>query len=221
MPQRFFCAILVLLVVAVPLRADDGQPQDATAIYDQAFELYLGKSRHAQDYGFGTRYFTPEEDNAIAEAGSTGRLTPEARAALTRAGPLLELIHQASRRPDAQFIEDRSAGYALVLPHLSVMRAFSRLARLEAAVKFADGDVDGAVDAMGTISRMSVHTANDGLAISSLVAASVAMTTDQAIQVALDGAALDPAHAAQLATVLEPLEANDPFRFADSVHGEA
>ncbi|MCA9285187.1 MAG: hypothetical protein KDA22_08245, partial [Phycisphaerales bacterium] len=137
------------------------------------------------------------------------------------AGPLLELIHQASRRPDAQFIEDRSAGYALNLPHLSVMRAFSRLARLEAAVKFADGDVDGAVDAMGAISRMSVHTANDGLAISSLVAASVAMTTDQAVQVALDGAALDPAHAAQLATVLEPLEANDPFRFADSVHGEA
>lgn len=198
-----------------------GQP-DAISLYTQAFNLLKGKSPDGQGNA-GAPLLTADEINEIIDAGSTGRLSPTGRAALSRAQPILDLLRQAARQDTIDFVPDRSAGIATTIPHLSPMRLAARILRTDAAVRLTDGDGEGAASAVGTLYRMTEHVARDDLAISSLVAASMATMAGETTRLAIDSAGLDPADAQRLLADMEALSARhggDPFHFLEAVAGE-
>ena len=86
--------------------------------------------------------------------------TAELRAALARMQPALRLLEQGAARGPADFGTDLSSGYATLLPHLGPMRQLARIARVDAVVRFADGDVGGGTDRLATMYTMGQGVRN-------------------------------------------------------------
>jgi hypothetical protein len=191
---------------------------NAAALYRQAFEA-MGRGRGVPDPASPTE-LTPAEWDAISAVGSPEDLTADARAALAKLRPVLDLARQASALPTCDFEPDRAQGYALLLPHLGLMRSLTRAMRADAMARLADGDVDGAMESFGRMAGLARHSADDRVLISSLVGTAIGTLADDSIQVAMDRGVIDQERAARLLEALSPLSGSDPFRCAEAIAEE-
>ena len=78
-------------------------------------------------------------------------------------------LHQAARRPHAQFPIHYHEGFAAVLPHLRVLRNFSRVSQLKAVALLADDQAEQALAEVLLMIQMSKSIRGDALLISGLV----------------------------------------------------
>ncbi len=78
-------------------------------------------------------------------------------------------LHEAAKRPYAQFPVHYEEGFAAILPHLTLLRKFSRIARLKATAHLADNDPEQALSEGLLIVRFADAARAEPLLISGLV----------------------------------------------------
>jgi len=205
-------------VLGTPCTAADSTPKSAAELYREAFEA-MGRGRSAPDPN-SPAVLSEAEWTAIAAVTTPAELTTEARAALAKLRPVLELARQASALDHCDFEPDRTRGYALLLSHLGPMRGLTRALRAEAMARISTGDIDGAIEVFGSIAGMASHASDDRILISSLVGMAIGALADDSIQVAVDQGLIDQARAQRLLEALEPVSGSDPFRCGDALEGE-
>lgn len=217
-------ASLSLGVPSPRAAAGEPPPTNAAAAYREAITA-LGHSLGAPDpaKAGGTRparLFTDEESSLIADVRDAEQVTPELRAALRKAGPAMDAARRAASLGRCDWGLDRSQGFQTLLPHYAPMREMARLFRAEAAVRMADGDLDGAIASIGALSGVARHASEDRLLLGSLVGSAIGAVADGSIQSALDRGLIDGSKAATLIEALRPLAGTDPFRYVESIEGE-
>ncbi|MBL9140360.1 MAG: hypothetical protein JNK53_00715 [Phycisphaerae bacterium] len=205
-------AVLCLCSVAV------AQSNNAAPGYKQAFQA-LGY----QPYGSpATGLLTAEDQTFIGNLG--GALTQGDRlrldAIMLKVGPAIELLTESSRARKVDWELDRSAGFDLALPHLSVMRNATRLLRARALLASTDVDKGAALETLGTLGRLSAHSGQDKVAISSLVGSAIGSVFVGATDLAIESGAIDKSNAQQLLDAVTPLKRPDPYGYGDAVRGE-
>ena len=127
-------------------------------------------------------------------------------AALSKYGPMLQEITEASRRPYGRFPIRYEDGFAALLPHLNYMRGVARTYRLRALVELSAGQSDAALADVQTILRLADKLNGEPIFISFLVR--VAML-DIATQPIWEGLAAHRWDESQLAALQAPLEEVD------------
>jgi len=171
----------------------------------------------------GPGFFTQDEYEAI-EAWQQGPLEPPRGAALEyfrKAESIAPLIRDLRRTPRFDAGLDFDQGFMLLLPHLSPMREICRVSSHLARRATAAGDVDTAVEWLGTLNEISAHAGQDGTAIGSLVGAAMYQRSDQTMELAIANGLIDVETATNLLDSLSALrEEEDPFHFGACVDGE-
>ena len=164
--------------------------------------------------------FTFEEMEMInAYRSSPGAApSPEVRALLNRAAPIIDNVLRASQRGYSDFGLDYSQGFdLLLLPHLSPMRNIARLVQADSAMRLSDGDGAGAAQRVAALYRMADQAGDDRVLISSLVGRAIFEVADQAAQMGFDRGAFDPASAAVLLKATQAFDQRDPFQSVDAL----
>jgi hypothetical protein len=83
---------------------------------------------------------------------------------------VIELVRRASRLPACHFPHDwNQSVFGFDFPDLAAMRQFARVFRASALQKAMDGQMDGAIEDVGVIFRMSEHMTSDPILITYLV----------------------------------------------------
>lgn len=207
----------IALLVADPPKA----PGDNAATgYAAAMEILLGGPLSKA----GTkeqRLLTPQESQAIMDIASPQDITPEVRAILVKARPMLDLVREAAKRPVCDFDLDRSQGFSMLMPHLAPMRELTRILRAETAMHLADGDAGAAVASLAAVTGLASHAGQDNVLIASLVGSAISANGDGTLQMAIDQGAIDPAQAKAMIATLERLQGTDPFHYASSIDSES
>lgn len=121
-------------------------------------------------------------------------LTPgeleEARKLLKEAKELLRLLREGSRRPRCRFPIDYSRyAFDVLMPHLTQVRAGSRLLSVSACVNLADGKPDAALDDCATALRLAHSVDDEPFLISMLVEVAVTEMALSRLQTVLNEAA--------------------------------
>jgi hypothetical protein len=146
--------------------------------------------------------------------------TPHLREVLSKATPVLNELQRAARMGYADFELDYAQGFELTLPHLSQMRAMTRLASARAQMQLFDGDSAGAAQTISNVYTMSGQLNNDRTLIGSLVGNAIFALSDGVCQAGLDRAAFSPDDAAAMHAALSELNPTDPFEMTEGVFGE-
>jgi len=201
-------AAVLLLLVALPgpfARAQGDQSRNAAAWYQRAFaEL---------------ERFTPEEMELIEQYRSGGATapSPEVRALINRAAPIIDNALRASAQGYSDFGLDYSQGFDLLLPHLGKMRSIARLMQADSMMRLGDGDGAGAAERIAAMYRLADHTGDDHILISSLVSRAVFEVADTSAQMGFDHGAFDPATAMVLLRSTQSFDQRDPFQMLESI----
>lgn len=190
-----------------------GQPK-AIDSYQQAFDWWKANSQGEQ------ATLSPAELLILSD-GLHGSPSAEVRQALAKAAPYIDLLRAGGRTREYGLELDRSKGFALTLQHLSSLRNATRVLRLDAEVRLADGDAAGAVEGLEAIAGFASHSRQDRILVSSLVSGAIIASDDVGLDRALGSGLLTPELAGRLADALEPMRGTDPIGVADSIRGEA
>lgn len=207
--RLLFAICLIACVRGAAAQADSGR--NAAVTYRQAIERY-NQWREA----------SPDQVELlmsyISEDGPG--LTPEVRAALSQARPILELARGGTAAEHCQFPLERDQGMWMLLPHLSGLRGLAKLMKADALVKLNDGDGAGAAANYADLYRMSGHLRDDRILISSLVGNAIFGLADSSTQQAIDQGRLGAAESQAILEGLDRLSLVDPFDYAGAVQGE-
>lgn len=201
---RLAAAIGVVLSAGAALAQGDSS-RNAAAWYQRAFaEL---------------ERFTPEEMELIEAYRSGGGVapSPEVRALINRAAPIIDNVMRASAQGYSDFGLDYSQGFDMLLPHLGKMRSIARLMQAESAMRLSDGDGAGAAERIAALYRLADHTGDDHVLISSLVSRAVFEVADTAAQMGFDHGAFDPASAMVLLRSARAFDQDDPFQSIEAL----
>ncbi|UCD75672.1 MAG: hypothetical protein JSV91_01910 [Phycisphaerales bacterium] len=211
--------IWAVLMSVVSSAAGQWDRRNAATWYRKVVEASGWEYETNSTYPDSVRLLTSEERdllNAYREDPSGGP-SPEVRRVLAKAAPMMEWLHRGSQQRYSDFQLDYSQGFSLLLPHLAPLRNAARVMHADALARLHDGDVNGAVDRIASVYRMSGHVGNDRIIISSLVGGAVFDIADAATQTGLDQTALSPFDSAVLLNALKRLEPVDPFGMIESV----
>ncbi|MDY7109981.1 MAG: hypothetical protein SYC29_15220 [Planctomycetota bacterium] len=147
--------VILLLVFAVLLsgsdhaRADDG---NAATWYRRAIE------RLPRPTGGDWEHVWRYADDP------SGAPSPELRAALAKAGPIIDALRRGARREQVFFDPGGAEGFESLLGPLANIQRAARLLRADALVHLHDGDTTGAADRLAAIYHLSDHLGAYGLA---------------------------------------------------------
>lgn len=201
---RLAAAIGVVLSSGAALAQGDSS-RNAAAWYQRAFaEL---------------ERFTPEEMELIEQYRSGGATTPspEVRALINRAAPIIDNALRASAQGYSDFGLDYSQGFDLLLPHLGKMRSIARLTQADSMMRLGDGDGAGAAERIAAMYRLADHTGDDHILISSLVSRAIFEVADTSAQMGFDHGAFDPASAMVLLRSARAFDQDDPFQSIEAL----
>ena len=126
--------------------------------------------------------------------------------ALSKYGPILHEITEASRRPYCRFPIRYEDSFAALLPHLNHMRSLARAYRLRALVELSAGQSDPALADVQTSLRLADKLNGEPVLISFLVRVAMLDITTQPIW---EGLAAHRWNESQLAALQAPLEKVD------------
>lgn len=201
---RLAAAIGVVLSAGAALAQGDSS-RNAAAWYQRAFaEL---------------ERFTPEEMELIEAYRSGGGVapSPEVRALINRAAPIIDNALRASSQGYSDFGLDYSQGFDMLLPHLGKMRSIARLMQADSMMRLGDGDGAGAAERIAAMYRLADHTGDDHILISSLVSRAIFEVADTSAQMGFDHGAFDPATAMVLLRSTQNFDQRDPFQMLESI----
>lgn len=201
---RLAAAIGVILSSGAALAQGDSS-RNAAAWYQRAFaEL---------------ERFTPEEMELIEAYRSGGAVapSPEVRALINRAAPIIDNVLRASSRGYSDFGLDYSQGFDMILPHLGKMRSIARLMQADSMMRLGDGDGAGAAERIAAMYRLADHTGDDHILISSLVSRAIFEVADTSAQMGFDHGAFDPASAMVLLRSARAFDQDDPFQSIEAL----
>lgn len=201
---RLAAAIGVVLSSGAALAQGDSS-RNAAAWYQRAFaEL---------------ERFTPEEMELIEQYRSGGATapSPEVRALINRAAPIIDNALRASAQGYSDFGLDYSQGFDLLLPHLGKMRSIARLMQADSMMRLGDGDGAGAAERIAAMYRLADHTGDDHILISSLVSRAIFEVADTSAQMGFDHGAFDPASAMVLLRSARAFDQDDPFQSIEAL----
>lgn len=201
---RLAAAIGVVLSAGAALAQGDSS-RNAAAWYQRAFaEL---------------ERFTPEEMELIEAYRSGGGVapSPEVRALINRAAPIIDNALRASSQGYSDFGLDYSQGFDMLLPHLGKMRSIARLMQADSMMRLGDGDGAGAAERIAAMYRLADHTGDDHILISSLVSRAVFEVADTSAQMGFDHGAFDPATAMVLLRSARAFDQDDPFQSIEAL----
>ncbi len=116
---------------------------------------------------------------------------------------------------------DKSQGFRLVLPHLSGLRAVSNAMGFLASDAARRGDSTAMLAYLETQRELTMHTARDGLTISSLVAMVESRGVREALELAIDAGSLDRESAAKALEIARELGDGDNYGLADAMRAES
>lgn len=201
---RLAAAIGVVLSAGAALAQGDSS-RNAAAWYQRAFaEL---------------ERFTPEEMELIEAYRSGGGVapSPEVRALINRAAPIIDNALRASSQGYSGFGLDYSQGFDMLLPHLGKMRSIARLMQADSMMRLGDGDGAGAAERIAAMYRLADHTGDDHILISSLVSRAIFEVADTSAQMGFDHGAFDPATAMVLLRSARAFDQDDPFQSIEAL----
>ncbi|NCF39919.1 MAG: hypothetical protein GWP75_07365, partial [Planctomycetia bacterium] len=217
-------SVVASLVVVASIVAPTATAQDENA-YDAWRRLFDVISPNWDDPE-GARspgFFTDDEYDAIFEWQDGPLEAPRgaARRYFEKAESIAPLIRDLRGTPRFDAGIDLSDGFMVLLPHLKPMREISRVSSHLARRATIAGDVDAAVEWLGTSNEISAHAGQDGTAIGSLVGAAMYQRSDQTMELAIANGLIDVETATNLLDSLSSLrEEEDPFHFGACVDGE-
>lgn len=205
------CAVAIVLVLLVAPSTSAQQPRtdnrNASTWYNKAIEQYQALPQAQRDLLLD---YEPE----------SGPPSPEVRAALANVQVMLGHLKRGSMQEYSDYGLDYGQGIELTLPHLAPLRGIARIARADVMARLADHDSAGAAERLASLYRMSAHSSDDRLLISSLVGQAVFQLTDASVQSALDQAQLGASDAAVLLSAAKTLPPKDPFAYLEALAGE-
>lgn len=211
--------LLLLVVVLGPVASASAQGQNAAVNYRAAFTA-LGTGGFGKP---GAGLLTDDDQQLIMDIGSPV-LTQGQRARLEalflKIGAPMEELMEGSRARASDWELDRSAGFAMLLPHLAPMRTGARLLRAKAYLAMSDADHGAVVETLGALGRLSGHSGQDKVAISSLVGSAVGALFVDVTNTAIESGAVDQSNAQRLLDSVAALKRPDPFRYADAMRTE-
>jgi hypothetical protein len=207
--MKLMSAIVVMTLCSQLSAAQIPSEQNAALMYQRAFEQ-LQRFRESN----------PDAFMALMDFDPDAPATPPVRAALAQVQPMLEIVRQGAVMPSCEFPLDRSAGLAMLMPHLGQMRHIAKVMRVDAMVRLQDGDTTAAASSTADIYRISNHFNADGTIISSLVGNAIFALADGTVQYGVDRGVYGEDEGRILQEGMQRLNDIDPFNFAGSVAGE-
>ncbi len=157
MPARSLILLILLLGMLVPPgRSAEAGPdrKNAATWYRMAID---GLDRLDDDEMTALGIYVESPSGAVPDG---------VRDTLSKAKGILANAHKGSRQARFDMNLDFSAGFELLLPHLSPLRTLARLMSARGFVALHDGDAGAAANEVAAMYRMAEHTGRDGLLIS-------------------------------------------------------
>lgn len=200
-----FSAIAAALFQCAPAHAQEGETRNAATWYQRAVDDLSRLTREELDL--------VEQYRADPGRGPS----PEVQRILAKAGPAIDQVLRAAPRGYSDFGLRYEAGFDLLLPHLSPLRAITRLMQADAVARLHAGDSAAAAERIAAMYRLADHVGDDHILISSLVSRSIFDLADTAAQSGFDRGAFDPAAAAILLRSTQAFDHGDPFQSIDAL----
>lgn len=187
--------------------------RNAAVIYREAFDELARIGPALQELQ------TQIDDQLETDPGRDAYRTPAVHALRAQAQSVLAKARMGARMDFVEFGLNDSDGFETILPHYGPMRQMGQLLNLETRALRAEGRPGEAAETLGDLMRMSRHTSSDNMLIGSLVGASVARLSFDALDDAVAWGELD---ASQAQSMLRALDADteDPYGFSGSLTGE-
>lgn len=126
--------------------------------------------------------------------------------------PALEMLHQMPPSTNCRYPIDMSLGYAMLLPHLSHLKAATQLLQLAAIRDSERGDTSGAISNLDAGLRVVDSLANEPIMISSLVRVASRKMLFTALERMLNQHLLTEPQLAHLAELFQKDEITDPVQ---------
>ncbi len=206
-----FSRLLPLVLFAVPsvclAQGEAAPPADRPLAKNAALQYWLAFSMLPE--------LTEEETERFGRSGYTeAPLDATARGLVERSKVSLQFLARGAAVRDCDWGQDLlTDGPQLLLPQLSKARRLAGLACLRARVRFADGDVPGALDDLHHGRVLARHcTGSEGLLVSLLVQIAIESWIDDVLESHLDD--LDPATRRQTADRLATVPKGGSFEQA-------
>lgn len=170
----------------------------------------------------GMNQFAPEEIFAIETyAKSPGAApSPEVRALIDRASPLVDNMLHASSHGYSDFGLDYSQGFDMKMLHLGKMRLLARIVQADSMLRLNDGDGASAAQRIAAIYRLADHLGDDHRHISSQVGRAIFEIAEVAADSGFDRGVFDPASAWTLLRSTQSFDQRDPFQSLDLLYME-
>lgn len=140
----------------------------------------------------------------------------QAKVFVSRLQPAMRLLDEAAAQDRCDFELDRAQGFSLKLPHLTTMRAGTRMLLLRGEVLAHDGDMQGFIDAQAAVARVALQPVQDKTTIGGMVGQAIATTGMISMRRAIDDGAIPQPLAKDALEALAPLRGDDPMRTADA-----
>ena len=207
---------LIVIALIPVLTSAAAWAQDAQQQQQQQHNAAVWYQRAIEQWN----QLTPEQHDLFYHFDSTQLPSPELRAVLVQAQPLLRNLEHGSMQSFSDYQLDRSLGIELPLPHLNMMRNIAMVANVDALVRLHDGDSAGAAARIAWLYRMAGHVGDDRIIISSMVGQGIFDLADRTAQFGFDRAAFDPTDIAPMLSAVEWLGTKDPFNYVEATLGE-
>ena len=191
----------------------ENHKRNAAVLYREAFDELAKIGPTLQELQ------TQIADQLEIDPGRDAYRTPEVHALRAQAQSVLAKARMGARMDFAEFGLNDSDGFETLVPHYGPMRQMGRLLDLETRALRAEGRPGEAAETLGDLMRMSRHTSSDNMLIGSLVGASVARLSFDALDDAVAWGELDASQAQSMLRALDS-ETEDPYRFSASITGE-
>ncbi len=209
--RRTSLLIIAWLAPLCMAAASHAQPprQNGADHYWKAFERYDAFRQ------------TPD-DQTIRDfvANPRGGVTPEVRASLDRARPILDSLRRGASAESVDFGIDLSDGPYTLLPHLSPMRSGMILMMADARVRMESGDSRGAAEAFAASMRMSDHATDNPVLINTLVGAAMFKLGNNTLREFIGKGELGQVEAAAVLDAVRSIATDDPLGFVGALKGE-
>lgn len=198
--------MMLFIAMALPALAQNDRP-NAADDYRRAFALL--------------ERLDPADREILGNVDwNSGSFTRTEREAIMRARPAINAFREGASRAHVDFGIDYSAGPQTLLPHLGPMRQGTRLLLADARLRMIDGDVRGATDNLRSMMKLSNHSTDDPVLISTLVGTAIYSLSNTSVRQMLGEGALDQAAARDLLKTIDDIAQPDPFGLAASIEGE-
>lgn len=195
-----------------PLTLEEAAPpaipdvENAALIYNAAFRLApQGRQDQRLRLQLISRFISAEPDKSESVS------IDEARAALALMEPMLARVRKAAAMPKCRFPVQWSKGFAATFPHPSQLRDTVRYLAADARVRAYEGNAEGAVDDIETMTLMVRHLSMEPTLIDQLTVYVMLSTIQESLQAVMETVQLNASQHDRLYRLLSEFDVYGPY----------